>query len=403
MLENKNIIVGVTGGIAAYKAVDLVSRLKKKRAHVEVIMTENATKFVSPLTFQTLASNPVYVDMFKEPRNYDVEHISLAKKADVFIIAPATANVIGKIANGIADDLLTTTIMATKSKVIFAPAMNTNMYLNPIVQKNMEYLRGFGYEFIEPGSGMLACNDIGPGRMAEPRDIIEYMNQSFYNKDLTGNKIVVTAGPTIEPLDPVRYFTNHSSGKMGYSIATMARNRGAEVVLITGPTNLEPPKGVKIIRVNTTMEMFQAVEREFDSCQVLIKAAAPLDYKPETVSDIKIKKKDGEKDELKVKYIRNPDIAAHFGNIKKEQIIIGFAAETNDLIENAKKKLKKKNLDFIVANNVTFNGAGFKGDTNIVSIIDKDGVINDYPMLDKYKVAEIILDKIRNIMIRKAR
>lgn len=398
MLKDKNIIVGVTGGIAVYKVVDVVSRLKKQKANVEVIMTGNATKFVSPLTFQTLSQNQVYVDMFKEPRNYDVEHISLAEKADLFLVAPGTANVIGKIANGIADDFLTTTVMATKSKVIFAPAMNTNMYLNPIVQKNISYLKELGYEFIKPGIGLLACQTYGEGRMAEPIDIIEYIIDSFYKKDLIGKKIVITAGPTIEPLDPVRYMTNHSSGKMGYKIAKEAQRRGAEVVLITGPTGLKPPKDVEVIRINTTMEMFNAVEEQFDTCQVLIKAAAPLDYKPEKVSDVKIKKKEGQKDELNIKYIRNPDIAAHFGRLKKDQITVGFAAETNNLLQYAKKKLKEKNFDFIVANDVSKDGAGFKSDTNIVTIIHKDGKVNDYPILDKAKVANIILDKVKELL-----
>lgn len=402
MLKDKNIIVGVTGGIAAYKAADLVSRLKKEGANVEVIMTENATKFVSPLTFQTLALNPVYKEMFKEPRNYDVEHISLAEKADMFLIAPATANVIGKIANGIADDLLTTTIMATKARVVFAPAMNTNMYINPIFQRNMEYLKELGYEFISPGVGMLACQTYGPGRMAEPADIVEYVKNSFCNKDLIGKKILVTAGPTIEPIDPVRYVTNHSSGKMGYKIAEEGQKRGAEVILITGPTHLTPPEGVKLIRVNTTMEMFNAVKDHFDECHVLIKAAAPLDYRPEVVSDVKIKKKDTEKDELNIKYIRNPDILDHFGNRKKEQIVVGFAAETNDLVENAREKLQKKNLDFIVANDISRDGAGFKLDTNVITIIDKAGNVIDYPILDKGEVARIIIDKVKAMMENKS-
>lgn len=398
MLKDKNIIVGVTGGIAAYKAVEVVSRLKKQKANVEVIMTKNATKFVTPLTFQTLASNPVYLEMFDEPKNYDVEHISLAEKADVFLIAPTTANIIGKIANGIADDLLTTTIMATKSKVIFAPAMNTNMYLNPIVQKNMDYLMELGYEFVDPCTGLLACQTHGPGRMAEPVDIVDYVANSFYDKDLVGNKIIVTAGPTIEPLDPVRYITNHSSGKMGYKIAELAKNRGAQVVLITGPTSIEPPKGVRVVRINTTMEMFRAVEDEFNDCQVLIKAAAPSDYRPKVVSNEKIKKKDGENDELNIEYVKNPDIAAHFGRIKTNQLVVGFAAETNNLVEYAKEKLEKKNLDFIIANNVSADGSGFKSDTNIVTIIDRNGEINDYPILNKSKVAEIILDKVMTLI-----
>ncbi len=402
MLKGKNIIVGVTGGIAAYKAVDVVSRLKKQNANVEVIMTKHATEFVTPLTFQTLALNPVYVDMFVEPRNYDVEHISLAKKADLFLISPATANIIGKIANGIADDLLTTTIMATKSKVIFAPAMNTNMYLNPIVQKNFDYLKTLGYEFIDPGNGMLACQTYGPGRMAEPIDIVQYVISSFNDKELKGKKIVVTAGPTIEPIDPVRYITNHSSGKMGYKIAEEAQRRGAEVVLITGPTALLPPKDVEVIRVNTTMEMFNAVEAQFDSCQVLIKAAAPSDYRPEVFNHEKIKKKEGELDELNIRFVRNPDIAAHFGKLKKGQIVVGFAAETNNLIQYAEGKLKKKNFDFIVANDVSKDGAGFKSDTNIVTIIDRDGRLDDYPILDKSQVSKIILDKVVDLLNAKS-
>lgn len=397
MLKDKTIIVGVTGGIAAYKVVEVVSRLKKKQANVEVIMTENATKFVSPLTFQTLASNPVYVEMFKEPKHYDVEHISLAEKADAFLIAPATANIIGKIANGIADDLLTTTIMATTSKVIMAPAMNTNMYLNPIVKENIKKLSDLGYEFIEPGVGLLACKSYGPGRMAEPIDIVEYVNNSFVEKDLLGKKIVVTAGPTIEPLDPVRYLTNYSSGKMGYTIANLASLRGAEVVLISGPTDLEPPRNVKLVKVNTTIDMFNAVEKEFNTCHALIKAAAPLDYKPEVVSDEKIKKKETEKDELNIKFVRNPDIVEYFGKRKGSKIVVGFAAETKNVVEYAKEKLTKKNLDFIVANNIKVSGAGFKSDTNIVTIIDKDGTLKDYPIMSKDSIGKIILDKVKDL------
>lgn len=397
MLKDKNIIVGVTGGIAAYKVVDLVSRLKKQNANVEVIMTENATKFVQPLTFQTMSSNKVHIDMFEEPKNYDVEHISLAEKADLFLIAPGTANIIGKIANGIADDLLTTTIMATKSKVIFAPAMNTNMYLNPIVQKNINYLKELGYEFIQPGTGMLACQTYGPGRMAEPVDIIEYIINSLDDKDLLDKKILVTAGPTIEPLDPVRFISNHSSGKMGYSIAGAAQRRGAQVVLISGPTALEAPKGVRVININTTAEMFNAVEEEFDTCNVLIKAAAPSDYRPDVYSNKKIKKREAN-DEITLKLVRNLDIAANFGKQKGNRIMVGFAAETNNLVDYAKEKLKEKNFDFIVANDVSKEGAGFKTDTNIVTILDKEGNITDYPILDKSQVANIILDKTKELL-----
>ncbi|NMA87437.1 MAG: bifunctional phosphopantothenoylcysteine decarboxylase/phosphopantothenate--cysteine ligase CoaBC [Tissierellia bacterium] len=402
MLKDKNIVLGVTGGIAAYKSVELVSRLKKQNAKVDVIMTEGATKFVTPLTFQTLSLSPVYTDMFGEPKNYDVEHISLAERADIFVIAPATANTIGKIANGIADNLLTTTVMATKSKVIFAPAMNTNMYLNPIVQKNISDLKELGYEFIEPGTGMLACQTYGPGRMAEAVEILEYILNSFNKKDLVGKRIIVTAGPTIEALDPVRYITNHSSGKMGYSIASEAVNRGAETILISGPTSIEPPKSVKTIRVNTTVEMFNAVDKYFPNCDALIKAAAPSDYRPETTSDTKIKKRDN-KDELNIKFVRNPDIAAYFGKIKGNKILVGFAAETNNLLEYAEGKLKEKNLDFIVANDVSKTGAGFKSDTNIVTIIENEGKLTEYPIMDKTQVSKIILDKIVDLLDAKAR
>lgn len=329
MLRNKTIVLGVTGGIAVYKAADLVSRLKKLNANVEVIMTEGATEFVTPLTFQTMSNNVVHREMFSEIVNYDVEHISLAQKADLIVVAPATANTIGKVANGIADNLLTTTIMASDKKVIFAPAMNTMMYQNPIVQENIAKLKEFGYEFIQPGVGLLACGDYGAGKMAEPSDIVEYILSSLVKKDLVGRKIVVTAGPTVEPLDPVRYMTNHSSGRMGYSIAKEALDRGAEVVLISGPTSLVPPKGVEFIGINTTEDMLNAVDKHFHTCDVLIKSAAPADYKPEYFSPNKIKKEND--DQLVVKYVKNPDIAAHFGKLKVNQITVGFAAETNNL------------------------------------------------------------------------
>ncbi|SCG83513.1 bifunctional phosphopantothenoylcysteine decarboxylase/phosphopantothenate synthase [Proteiniborus sp. DW1] len=391
MFSGKNIVMGVTGGIAVYKAVDVVSRLKKLNANVDVIMTKSATEFVTPLTFQSISQNPVTVDMFNEPKQWDIQHISLAKKADLFIIAPATANIIGKVANGIADDMLSTTIMATRAKVVFAPAMNTNMYNNVIFKENMNKLKSLGYEFINPGSGRLACGDIGEGKMAEPIDIIDYLTNLFANNQLKGKKFIITAGPTIEPLDPVRYMTNYSSGKMGFALAKVAQQRGAEVILITGPVNLEPPIGVKLIKVNTTREMLNAIEKHFDDCQVLIKAAAPLDYRPVTVSGHKIKK---EKDEIEFKFIKNPDIAAHFGKIKKNQIIVGFAAETENIIDNALKKIDKKNLDFIVANNVLTENAGFKSDNNIVTIIDKNGAKADYPMMKKEDVAKVIIDKV---------
>ena len=390
MLNGKNILIGISGGIACYKVCDVVSRLKKLNSDVDVIMTKSAVEFVSPLTFQTLSQNFVYVDMFKEPKTFEVEHISLAKKADIVLIAPATGDIIGKIASGIADDMLTTVIMATRAKVIFAPAMNTNMYTNPIVQGNIKKLSKLGYEFIKPGKGRLACGDYGEGKMAEPEIIVDYILNSFHKDDLKDKKIVITAGPTIEPLDPVRYMTNFSSGKMGYALAEEAKKRGGEVVLITGPVNLTPPYGVEIIKINTTIEMLNAVEKNFGDCDILIKAAAPLDYRPETVSKDKIKK-NGES--LQLKFVPNPDIAAHFGKFKRNQIIVGFAAETNNVIEYAKGKLKKKNFDFIVVNDISKDGAGFRTDTNIVSIIDNKDVVDNYPLMEKRKLAGIILDK----------
>lgn len=402
MLKGKTIILGVTGGIAVYKAADLVSKLKKQDANVEVIMTKAATEFVNPLTFQTMSNNPVHTSMFNKIDKFDVEHISLAKKADMIIVAPATANTIGKIANGLADNLLTTVIMASHAKIVFAPAMNTEMYNNTIHQENMDKLKRLGYEFLQPGVGLLACGDFGAGKMAEPADIVKYVINSFVKKDLIGRKIVITAGPTIEPLDPVRYITNHSSGKMGYFLAEEARSRGAEVVLISGPTALEPPVGVTVVNVNTTIDMFEAVGRYFDNCDILIKSAAPADYRPENTSLTKIKKREGENDELNIKFVRNPDIANHFGNKKSNQIVIGFAAETDNLIEYAKNKLINKNFDFIIANDITKEGAGFKSDTNIVTIIDNKDNVESYPIMSKNDLAKIILDKANYVFKNKS-
>lgn len=402
MLSGKTIILGVTGGIAAYKSCDLVSKLKKQNANVEVIMTEASEEFVNQLTFQTMSGNPVHVSMFNKIDHFDVEHISLAQKGDIILIAPATANTISKIANGIGDNLLTTVVMASESKVIFAPAMNTSMYNNPIIQGNMDKLKALGYEFIQPGVGKLACGDYGAGKMAEPIDIVDYIISSFVEKDLIGKKVVVTAGPTIEALDPVRYITNHSSGKMGYSIAKDAKDRGAQVVLISGPSSLDPPKGVDLVRVNTTLDMFREVGNHFDDCDVLVKAAAPSDYRPADFKDKKIKKQLDEKEELNISLVRNPDIVKHYGNKKKNQIIVGFAAETDNLKEYAKSKLKSKNLDFIVANDVTIEGAGFKSDTNIITIIDKYNNLTTYKKMNKSEVAKIILDKVVEIIDEKS-
>lgn len=393
MLKGRNILLGVTGGIAIYKVVDLVSKLKKQGAELEVIMTESSCKFVTPLTFQTMAQAVVHTEMFGLVNEMEVEHISLAQKADRILIAPATANIIGKIANGIADDMLTTVVMASKAKIIFAPAMNTTMYESPIVQENIAKLKSLGHDFLNTGTGLLACGDYGAGKMAEPLEILDYLIRDFVNKDLLSKKIIVTAGPTMEPIDPVRYITNHSSGKMGYSIAEEARNRGAKVVLITGPTHLEPPKDVELVNIKTTEEMFNAVDRYFDESDCLIKAAAPSDYRPLKTTNNKIKKQNNEN--LNIEFTKNKDIAYHFGNKKNNQIVVGFAAETENLLENAKEKLTRKNFDFIVANDVSKEGAGFKLDTNIITIIDRKLKKESYPMMSKAEAAKIIIDKVK--------
>jgi len=391
MLKDTNIVLGVTGGIAAYKACDIVSRLKKLSANVDVIMTKSAVEMVKPHTFQALSQNPVIIDTFITPRSWDIEHISLAQKADILLVAPATANIIGKVANGIADDMLSTTIMASTATVIFAPAMNTKMYENKIVQQNIEKLTSLGYQFIEPASGRLACGDIGKGKLADIDEIIEFViNIAKPNKDLKGKKVLITAGPTRESLDPVRFITNHSSGKMGYSLATAALERGAKVTLISGPTNLCPPKGVKLIKINTTLEMYDAVMNNYIDQNIIIKSAAVADYRPETVSTSKIKKTEGN---LTLKLVRNPDILKELGSLKEDRVLVGFAAESDNVIENAKGKIKRKNLDFIVANDITEEGAGFGIDTNIVSIIDKSDKIEKIEKCSKIQIAHRILDK----------
>ena len=398
MLKGKTVLLCITGGIAAYKSADLVSKLKKADVNVDVIMTEAATKFVTPLTFQTMTQNRVHVGMFGLEDEINVEHISLAQKADVILIAPATANTIAKIANGIADNLLTTTVLASQARIIFAPAMNSTMYLHVATVDNMEKLKSRGHIFLKPGEGRLACGDIGPGKMSEPAEIIDALEDYFTPKDFLGKKVIITAGPTIEPIDPVRYITNHSSGKMGYSLAKEFHNRGAEVILITGPSSLEPPLNIETIKVNTTQDMLDAVKIHFDSCDILIKSAAPLDYKVENYKNEKIKKSSDLDEKLSLDLVRNPDIAKYFGEIKKDKIMIGFAAETNNLIEYAKKKLAEKNFDFIVANDITKLGAGFKEDTNIVSIIDKDGNIDDLPIMKKALLSKVIADKALNLI-----
>ncbi|MEX1376069.1 MAG: bifunctional phosphopantothenoylcysteine decarboxylase/phosphopantothenate--cysteine ligase CoaBC [Eubacteriales bacterium] len=392
MSDKKNIVVGITGGIAAYKTIDVVSRLRKLGYEVNVILTKSACEFVTPLTLETISNNPVTTDMFKRETPWEVEHISLAKKADLFLIAPATANIIGKIANGIADDMLTTTIMAHTGKKLLAPAMNTNMYANSIVQKNLKKLKELGYETIGPDSGLLACGDIGWGRMSQPKEIVTECHRLLSSEqDLKGKKIVVTAGPTVEYIDPVRYITNPSTGKMGYAIAKAAAERGAEVVLVSGKVNLEKPANVSLVNINTTKEMLDAVLENYDNADAVIKAAAPCDYKPQKPAVQKIKKTDSD---MVLELTRTVDIAKHLGEKKKNQKLIIFAAETNDLETNAKEKCRKKNADMVVANDVTQQGAGFGTDTNIVSFVMPRGEIIRHEMMTKQEVANKILDQL---------
>jgi len=390
----KNVVLGVSGGIAAYKALEIVSLLVKQGVNVDVIMTKSATEFVTPLSFQSLSQNMVICDMFAEPRAWEIQHISLAKKADVLLVAPATANIIGKVANGIADDMLSTTIMATKAKVIFAPAMNTNMYENPIVQDNIKKLKSFGYEFINPIEGRMACGTTGAGKFENPSVIVDRVLMELNEKkDLLNKNVIVTAGPTIAPIDPVRFITNRSTGKMGYAIAKEARNRGANVTLITGPTNLEVPKNINVIKVSTNEEMKSEVIKRFDHADIVIKSAAVADYKPKNYSAQKIKK--GE-DDLSIEFIRDNDILMELGNRKEKQILVGFAAESQNLKENARLKLERKNLDYIVANDITAADTGFASEDNRVIVLSKDNEIH-LDKMSKEKIAgnlfDIILEK----------
>ena len=391
---SKCVVIGVTGGIAVYKALDVISALRKKDIEVHVIMTESASKFVNPLTFQSISQNMVVTDMFAEPKAWEIQHISLAQKADLMLIAPATANIIGKVANGIADDMLSTTIMAAaKAKIIFAPAMNTHMYQNRIVQGNIEKLKAYGYEFIEPASGRLACGDIGIGKLADVNTIVERVlaELSDREKDLKGKKVLVSAGPTIAPIDPVRYLTNRSTGKMGYAIAEEARDRGAEVILVSGPTNLNPPKNVRIINIKTNEEMKNEVLNNFEWADIVIKSAAVADYKAKEYSKEKIKKGEGD---LNICLTRDNDILKSLGDIKTHQILVGFAAESNDVLKNAEKKLKNKNLDFIVANDITSSDTGFGSEDNKVVIISKNNEKLELEKMSKKEVASNIFDMI---------
>lgn len=397
MLKDKKIVIGVTGGIAAYKAAELTREFVKNGASVNVIMTRNATEFVTSLTFQTLSGNPVYTDTFSLTGEWEIGHISLAESAQVIVIAPATANVVGKIAGGIADDLLTTTIMATKAPVLICPAMNVNMYENEIVQDNIAKLKARGYRFVDPAYGELACKTEGYGRLAPLADIVEEVETVLSPKDLAKERVLVTAGPTREPFDPVRFITNYSSGKMGYALAVMARRRGAEVVLISGPASLSVPRGVRFISVSSADEMRDAVMGEMKNATIVIKAAAVADYRPESVSADKIKKKAGP---LTVKLVRTSDIIAEVGRKKGNRILVGFAAETENLLQHAQKKMMEKGMDMIVANDITKEGAGFHTDTNIVKILDRNGGIEELPLLDKMIVADKILDRVRNLRNR---
>lgn len=390
MYKDKCVVLGVCGGIAVYKALDVVSSLRKKGIEVRVIMTESATKFVTPLTFQSISQNMVVTDMFAEPKAWEIQHISLAQKADVMLIAPATANIIGKVANGIADDMLSTTIMATKAKVIFAPAMNTNMYENVIVQENIKKLKALGYEFIEPDSGRLACGDIGKGKLPKPEVIFEHVLTSLHPvKDLCGKKVLVTAGPTKANIDPVRFITNRSSGKMGYAIAKEARDRAAEVTLVTGAKGIEKPIGIEVIEIDTNSEMKEEISKRFDSCDIVIKAAAVADYKPKNYSKEKIKKGEGS---LNIELTRDSDILKELGEKKDKQILVGFAAESSNLIENAKGKLERKNLDYIIANDITSQETGFGSDQNKVFVISRDGNVNELDIMSKREVASNLFD-----------
>ena len=390
-MKGKKIVVGVTGGIAAFKSAQLVSTLCALGAEVRVIMTKSAQKFVSPLTFRVLSGNHVYTGLFNYAAAGKVQHIDLAEESDLLVIVPATANIIGKVASGIADDLLSTVIMAAACPVLFCPAMNVNMYQNVIVQRNINLLSELGYHFVEPASGRLACGAEGKGRLADLELIIRKIEELLTPRsDLEGITVLVTAGPTVEPLDPVRYLTNRSSGKMGYAVGEAALERGAKVILVSGPVSLTPPLGAEVVRVQTALEMYNAVLERFDGAGIVVKAAAVADYRPKETSSSKIKKKDGP---MTVELVRNPDILAELGKRKRGQVLVGFAAETCDLLINAKKKLKEKNLDLLVANDVTVPGAGFGTDTNVASLVFAGGEVMHLPQMEKKSLAHLILDE----------
>lgn len=400
MLTGKTVVLGVTGSIAAYKMANLTSMLVKQHADVYVLMTKNATNFIHPITFETLTNHKTLVDTFDRNFNYNIEHVSLAKKADIVLVAPASANVIGKIANGIADDMLTTTVMACKCKKLIAPAMNTQMFENPIVQDNLKKLEHYGMTVIQPAVGLLACKDVGAGKLPSEEELMDYILQEIrFEKDLVGKKLLITAGPTVESIDPVRFISNHSTGKMGYALARVAAERGADVTLISGPVNLQAPRFVKLVPVVSAQDMFEAVKAHSAEADIIIKAAAVADYTPEVVADEKIKKSDGEA-ELKLK--RTTDILKWLGEnraVGKKQFLCGFSMETEHMVENSRAKLEKKNLDMIVANNLKVPGAGFGVDTNVVTLITRSET-KELPQMSKEEVADGILDEILRLQMQ---
>ena len=398
-LEGKQIVLCVTGGIAAYKAADLTSRLRKLGAQVYIIMTESATHFITPLTLEVLSEHRVVTDMFDRTFTWEVEHISLAKRADVFVIAPATANIIGKAAHGIADDMVSTTLMATKAPMVIAPAMNTNMYENPVVQANIAALKQKGVRFVEPASGRLACGDTGKGKLADPAEIVQAIEAAATPQDLSGLSVLVTAGPTREAMDPVRFISNHSTGKMGYAIAHRAQMRGAKVTLVSGPVSLDAPAGVAVVPVTSALQMRDAVLSRLPEQDWVIKAAAVGDYRPEVQAENKLKKK---ADEMSVALVKNPDILREIGEKKqKSQTVCGFSMETQNLLENSRAKLEAKNCDMLVANNLKTAGAGFAHDTNVATLLYRDGTAEALNLMQKESLADIVLDRMLALHTKK--
>ncbi|MBU2262556.1 MAG: bifunctional phosphopantothenoylcysteine decarboxylase/phosphopantothenate--cysteine ligase CoaBC [Proteobacteria bacterium] len=394
MLKDRRIVLGVTGGIAVYKAAELVRELVRRGAIVRVVMTGHAREFVTPLTFEILSGNPVATDLFEAAANFEIGHIALAEFAELVVIAPATANIIGKIAAGLADDLLTTVLLATNAPVLVCPAMNAKMYANPVVKENLARLVSRGHAVVEPGYGELACRAEGQGRLAEAIQIVEEVEAVLSPKDLSGERILITAGPTQEPFDPVRFITNHSSGKMGYALAVAARRRGAAVTLVSGPTELPAPQGCVFVPVKSALEMREQVMARLEEATVLIKAAAVADYRPAVCEKSKIKKGASA---LNVSLERNPDIIAEAARRKGDRILVGFSMESDNVLENARAKLIAKGMDFIVANDVTEPGAGFRTDTNIIRIIDREGAVETFPLMDKMDVAGAILDRVKKV------